>query len=380
MPIQRITRYVLLLKELVHQTWQDHADYQSLIDAVATVEKVAQHVNEHKRKLINAEKIKTIQSQISGMKEDLTLNEDRVYITEGMVKELDTTVPLSHYIFLFNDVMVWTQLINKKKFVFRKLNWLNRTTAEPDKLNSLRVITDEWTTCIYTNKKEEQNKWLAYLENENYSPQSKKPTQKRPDIVFLNKQTMLNNQLKEKLESMKAKRNSKKDNQHDRNSLREKKKSPKKLKVEEKETEDKLKNRKANKIRAATIDSKILTQHRQLADLMKQSFEKQKESKRSSYSPPSPKSSNEKDSIEIKGNRSSHHDILVHTKSSKKSKSRDSKEIKLKNSDKGEVDETSTEQKKKQKKKKRSATLKPMKVGRLSDESNLDDNNEKSKT
>lgn len=377
MPIQRITRYVLLLKELVHQTWQDHVDYQSLLDAVDTVEKVAQHVNEHKRKLINAEKIKTIQSQIYGLKEDLTSNEDRVYITEGMVKELDATVPISHYIFLFNDVMVWTQFINKKKFIFRKLNWLNRTTAEPDKLNSLRVITDEWTTCIYTNKKEEQNKWLAYLENENYTPPSKQPTHKRPDIVFLNKQTMVNNQLKEKLQMMKAKRNSKKAIPQEINPIKEKKKSPKKLKLdskEEKEPDNKVRQRNKTKIRAATIDSKVLTQHRQLADLMKQSFELKKEAKRSSYSPPSPKSSHDKDSMEKIGNRSSHHDILMHSKSSKKSKMRDSKEIKSKSSGKGEDD---SEQKKKQKKKKRSATLKPIKRGSLSDGVILDNSNDK---
>lgn len=271
MPIQRITRYGLLLTELIHQTWKDHPDYDSLLQSLKTVEKVAKHVNEHKHVLMNRERIKTILSQITGMSNEVGVDDKRSYVTEGVVKELDSTIPLNHYLFLFNDVMIWTQMVNKKKFVFRKLNWLANTTAEPDKLNSLKIITNEWTTCVYTNSKEEQNKWLTYLENQDYCPPSQKAIQKRPNIVFLNKQNMVLDQLRVNLSAPGfGLRTTSKE-------LEVKKKKKAKLIKEEgtKKTSRKTKPRK----HAATIDPKTMAQHKQLANLMKSSLEKKADDK-----------------------------------------------------------------------------------------------------
>jgi len=64
MPIQRVARYGLLLRELIKQTWQDHDDYGNLCEALKAVDQVAHHVNEHKTKTINRDKIKLVQSQI----------------------------------------------------------------------------------------------------------------------------------------------------------------------------------------------------------------------------------------------------------------------------------------------------------------------------
>jgi hypothetical protein len=183
MPIQRVARYGLLLREYIKQTWQDHDDYSDLQEALKTVDDVARYVNEHKTKMVNFERVKVIQSQIVSMTEDLTAKTDRQYILEGAVTELGK-IPITHYLFLFNDVLVWTQQVNKKKYLFRKLNWLSRSTAEAGELNSVKIVTDGWDTKIFTKSREEQNKWIAYMENENYSPINEPQHPARPSVVF----------------------------------------------------------------------------------------------------------------------------------------------------------------------------------------------------
>lgn len=199
MPIQRVTRYGLLLRELIHQTWHDHDDYEGLCAALQAVEEVASHVNGHKKKVIMQQKIKAILSSIISLPADsIPETEDRLYITEGPVTDLGDTIPVTHHIFLFSDFMVWTQMINKKKFMFRKMNWLKDSTAEPvEKSNAFRVITQDWSNTVFTKTKEDQNKWLAYLENDNFVPTSDPtPHHKRPEVVFLSKAKMVEDALK----------------------------------------------------------------------------------------------------------------------------------------------------------------------------------------
>jgi hypothetical protein len=45
MPVQRVPRYVLLLRELIKNTWQEHCDYDVIVEALTLMEGVAQDVN-----------------------------------------------------------------------------------------------------------------------------------------------------------------------------------------------------------------------------------------------------------------------------------------------------------------------------------------------
>ena len=78
--------------------------------------------------------------------QDLTAN-NRQYILEGAVTEIGK-MPITHYLFLFNDLLIWTQQINKKKFMYRRHNFLSRLTAVAGELNSVRIITDEGETKV----------------------------------------------------------------------------------------------------------------------------------------------------------------------------------------------------------------------------------------
>lgn len=46
LPIQRIPRYNLLLKEIIKHTWSDHQDYENLVQAQTAIHDIAEHLNE----------------------------------------------------------------------------------------------------------------------------------------------------------------------------------------------------------------------------------------------------------------------------------------------------------------------------------------------
>ncbi|CAB3998424.1 domain containing, partial [Paramuricea clavata] len=57
MPIQRIPRYQLLLKELVKRTEPEHPDFENLTEALAKAQETATDLNEHIRQIENESKI-----------------------------------------------------------------------------------------------------------------------------------------------------------------------------------------------------------------------------------------------------------------------------------------------------------------------------------
>lgn len=57
MPIQRVPRYELILKELVKRTREDHPDYENLKDAQSKAQKTAEALNEHIRQIENETKV-----------------------------------------------------------------------------------------------------------------------------------------------------------------------------------------------------------------------------------------------------------------------------------------------------------------------------------
>jgi len=71
LPIQRIPRYNLLLNELIKHTWQDHRDYEKLVQAGEKMREVAVYVNEKKREFENISKVREIQNSFVGKAENL---------------------------------------------------------------------------------------------------------------------------------------------------------------------------------------------------------------------------------------------------------------------------------------------------------------------
>ena len=65
-PVQRVPRYVLLIKDLLKYTPEDHPDYKQLSDALAGFQKLATEINEKKRSAENQAKLQEYDDLIKG--------------------------------------------------------------------------------------------------------------------------------------------------------------------------------------------------------------------------------------------------------------------------------------------------------------------------
>jgi len=148
MPVQRIPRYSLLLKELLKNTEEKHRDYGYIKQAFDKVSEIGTYINERKRDHESKEKVNMIQ-QLFIPTAEVLLKENRTFIQEGeffMVDEKFETPlkPLKKkkkeypsdalglcqcHLFLFNDILllgVYDEkkpelLVQKKKMLVRDI-------------------------------------------------------------------------------------------------------------------------------------------------------------------------------------------------------------------------------------------------------------------
>uniref|UniRef100_A0A7S3ZCI0 DH domain-containing protein n=1 Tax=Lotharella globosa TaxID=91324 RepID=A0A7S3ZCI0_9EUKA len=111
-PVQRIPRYVLLLKELKKYTWPEHKEHDNLVKALAKAQEIATHVNERKRQIENMSKTLEVQSKITGEFDSL-IKPDRKMIREDKLIKVSTGMFNSikrkeRIVFLFSDLLMWT--------------------------------------------------------------------------------------------------------------------------------------------------------------------------------------------------------------------------------------------------------------------------------
>jgi len=116
MPVQRVPRYQLLLKELKRATPTDHEEHAKLEEAYTKIQAIATHINESKRIVEGMSKVLEIQNRITGDFGQL-LQPHRRLIREGVViKVVGGLITQQHIrkLFLFNDILLWTT--DKSKF------------------------------------------------------------------------------------------------------------------------------------------------------------------------------------------------------------------------------------------------------------------------
>jgi len=115
MPVQRVPRYALLLRDLLKKTPRWHRDYASIKRAQNAVSKVAETINEDKREEESMRKVRSISELLGHKCEDLvqpqrrfvhqgTLIADSLFFCAPGDKEL--TQPYECHLFLFNDLLV----------------------------------------------------------------------------------------------------------------------------------------------------------------------------------------------------------------------------------------------------------------------------------
>ena len=106
MPVQRIPRYPLLLKELLKHTPASHPDHADLVAALAGIAQVAGWVNEFVRKGEEARMCVRLSRELVGLDEPL-LVASRTFVREGEVVEVAPAErPRRRVLLLFSDVLI----------------------------------------------------------------------------------------------------------------------------------------------------------------------------------------------------------------------------------------------------------------------------------
>ncbi|XP_077147626.1 intersectin-2 isoform X3 [Ranitomeya variabilis] len=120
-PMQRITRYPLILKNILENTPEHHRDHSHLREALERSEELCSQVNEGVREKENSDKLEWLQAhvQCDGLTEQVTFNSltnclgPRKILHSGKVYKTKSSKEL--YAFLFNDFLLLTYMV--KQFV-----------------------------------------------------------------------------------------------------------------------------------------------------------------------------------------------------------------------------------------------------------------------
>ena len=117
MPVQRVPRYELLLRELMRYTPGVHEEREVLEKALTKIQSIAQHINESGRRMEEMQRVMDVQARISGDYGTLLLPHRRL-VREGSVQKMkgDKSGGGSgvlgggggRRLFVFNDLIIWT--------------------------------------------------------------------------------------------------------------------------------------------------------------------------------------------------------------------------------------------------------------------------------
>ncbi|KAL7718195.1 hypothetical protein QTN25_004494 [Entamoeba marina] len=161
MPVQRLPRYNLLLKELIQNTDENHPDYNNLNSAIEGIKEVTLEVNERVKDIERRAKVLKVQTLITGLKDLQIVEPNRAYVMEGMMIKVCKKANKPRYFYLFNDLLIYgigNGKISVSEWFYLKNVFID--DADP-KLNHAFVIRSDvksFTVCCDT--AEEKNEWV----------------------------------------------------------------------------------------------------------------------------------------------------------------------------------------------------------------------------
>lgn len=85
--VQRIPRYLLLLKELVTCTEEHHPDFENICKAIEKVKEIADFVNDQKKQVDNMNRVGEIISNLTGLEKKVS-EESFLISSEFLVKSI----------------------------------------------------------------------------------------------------------------------------------------------------------------------------------------------------------------------------------------------------------------------------------------------------
>jgi len=206
MPVQRIPRYALLLKEVIKNTSRRNVEVRtSLQKSLNKVEKVATEINERKRMVDNKLSIMAIQAKLgkslnsSPLKGVELLEDHRWFIHEGRLRELklNSLHVKERVVVVFSDLILWATFPQYKYKGHRSLvsARIKRVQYEDPKNRDRMTFAFEITnglkdtdpTVFLCSSTKMANTWISRLKNTRVQTDSKhivSPTMANVPQVF----------------------------------------------------------------------------------------------------------------------------------------------------------------------------------------------------
>eukprot|EP01133_Synstelium_polycarpum_P015395 gene15395-18258_t len=173
-PVQRIPRYVLLLQDLLKHTEESHPDYPHISEGLEIIKRVAMSINDTKRRADNSLKVIEAQNKLIGKFPNLVVA-DRRYVHEGYLLSGPSNLKAKKvYIFLFNDILIFSRpssnkIFSKAKFKFLKIEDLLPSPQIIDIPNNPIMqcsfeVELQSSTCTFFGESEEAKKlWMGHF-------------------------------------------------------------------------------------------------------------------------------------------------------------------------------------------------------------------------
>ncbi|XP_025422248.1 rac guanine nucleotide exchange factor JJ-like [Sipha flava] len=132
-PIQRIPRYLLLLRELLNYTPTEHKSYEEIKAATEQISKVADHINNLVQEQENMSRLVSIQRSLSGCGKVNIVLPGRKLIKEGPLMKVSpegsTSIP--RYLILLSDMILYCkEWVDPEKLVCLRVLPLNKCEAK----------------------------------------------------------------------------------------------------------------------------------------------------------------------------------------------------------------------------------------------------------
>ncbi|GIY52427.1 guanine nucleotide exchange factor VAV3 [Caerostris extrusa] len=179
-PMQRILKYHLLLKELIRNTPKTHEDYFGLQKALDTMLDLAQYINEVKRDNETLQIIRDIQASITDLRmpEDLELKDYERLLKDGELKirSHDDNRLKNRYVFIFDKIM--DKLLGGEQYSFKEaLILLDYKVEDVSTTTSKASSRDKWSyywilahrqnktaLTMYAKTEEMKQKWIEAID------------------------------------------------------------------------------------------------------------------------------------------------------------------------------------------------------------------------
>jgi hypothetical protein len=154
-PIQRVPRYLLLLKELVKNTSPDHVDYKDLTTAIQEMEGVAIHINESIRGREGVVMMRNLDREYPH--ERLLDVPNRIFIMRGDLNKKSRKKDQMCHFLLFSDMLMYQH------------TFVSRATAKPPKridLSTVKAIDNVTTSDTAFDIKTESKSFRVVAKNQ----------------------------------------------------------------------------------------------------------------------------------------------------------------------------------------------------------------------